>query len=89
MFPINFLWIAVNHKAINLVYRRAKKNKSQTENEKNPFFPAIRGKGEIHKGENIRLFFLIKLKGETSHSMLKASVDTRTLWVPFRRSFHL
>lgn len=88
MFRINFLWIAVDHKAINLVYRREMKNMSQTENEKKKNFQ--------QKGERLRFtrekildFFLIKLKGETSHSMLKASVDTGTLWVPFRRSFHV
>lgn len=56
MFRINFLWIAVDHKAINPVYRREKKNMSQTENEKKEI-SSKKGKGWDTQGRKYSTFF--------------------------------
>lgn len=43
----------------------------------------------VERGKCVREMFLIMLRGETSQSLLKASVDTKAPCFCFRRSFHL
>lgn len=56
MFCIYLLSITVAHKTINLVCRREEKEEPSKRWEKT-FFPTMRGRGEIHRGDNISLFF--------------------------------
>lgn len=43
----------------------------------------------VERGKCVGEMFLIMLRGETSQSLLKASVDTTASCFCFRRSFHL